>query len=612
MVKPMPFERESPPPPPSFRGADQASPIRGRSPVTTLEIVVVAALMAVLLSVRLAFLEADTPLEVQFHHLTDEGWWSQNARNHALFGRWIMDDHNPGLLAAPLYTLLLRAMYALTGPGLWSTRALAALCGWGTCVLVYFMTRKDNGWRTASIATLVIGLNFFMLTHNRVAFVESTQLFFLTAALLATVRASDHALWGIAGGALFAAAIGAKLSAIPMLVIPALYWGLHWWDARTGRTASAFRLASPIGFGLALGVVAGITLLFFVPPYAELVLAEMQNSMAINSMGQTRPWVTAVGMLGLYSRTLEPNGFLVLNAGLVGCCAAMAVQRCITHTDRRRTPTDRMMLCWLLGGVVVLVTQAYQPDRRFLFLLPPLAMFIAPAIRGGGIRFAARGNPEWGGHRWWCVAAGLPLALLAGLYFRALLIEPIMNLTQGMNWGEHPGLSPAAAGCAAWMALALLGVGGGVLLIRWWPRRTLRVPGLLVLGVCLAPDIARTALRAREITFTCRDAMCEIGALTDTLSANQRVATGELAHTFLMESTVFAYVTRRWDYARVSLNLDGWERFDPYMVFIQRGFDPLPGFNNQRFEHWQSFPICPDSSGSPRFHLDVYFKSLSE
>jgi hypothetical protein len=79
------------------------------------EIGFVLALLVIVLVPRLFRLSADPPLDFQTGYQPDEGAWAHNARQHVLFGRWVMEDHNPGLFAAPLYTLVLEGVYRLAG-----------------------------------------------------------------------------------------------------------------------------------------------------------------------------------------------------------------------------------------------------------------------------------------------------------------------------------------------------------------------------------------------------------------------------------------------------------------------------------------------------------------
>src|SRR5690606_20771611 len=135
-------------------------------------------------------------------------------RQHVVFGRWIMDEHNAGLMWSPLYSGALRAIYEFLGHGLWQTRTLAAASGVATCLLVYGFIRGLHGQRAALFAALLLASNFLWLSYNRVAFVESFQSALITASMLAVAASARQSWWALAGGVLFGLSILAKISAL--------------------------------------------------------------------------------------------------------------------------------------------------------------------------------------------------------------------------------------------------------------------------------------------------------------------------------------------------------------------------------------------------------------
>ena len=103
--------------------------MNGRRRIPWGEIARLAVLALVVVLPRVLFLDADPPGDLHVHFITDEGWWAHNARQQALFGRWIMDDHNPPLWSTPAYSFLLWLFYQALGVGLYQTRLLSGLAG---------------------------------------------------------------------------------------------------------------------------------------------------------------------------------------------------------------------------------------------------------------------------------------------------------------------------------------------------------------------------------------------------------------------------------------------------------------------------------------------------
>src|SRR5690606_34255215 len=156
------------------------------------------------------FLGADPPQDMHEHFFTDEAWWAHNARNHALFGRWIMDDHNPPLYGAPLYTAVLRGVYALLGTGLVPTRLLAAVSGALASVVLYLGLRARHPRGEALAPALLLGCSYFTISHSRVGLVESFQLLLIVTAAVGVRLAAERPAWGYLGGVGLVLALLAK------------------------------------------------------------------------------------------------------------------------------------------------------------------------------------------------------------------------------------------------------------------------------------------------------------------------------------------------------------------------------------------------------------------
>ena len=106
----------------SSSGAD-ARPRPARRWIAWLAIAVLAALL------RGLYPTADPPwratVGVVWH---DEGAWTHNARNRALWGTWRTDDWNP-LYVAPVFTGLEYAAFAALGVGTWQARLVPMTLG---------------------------------------------------------------------------------------------------------------------------------------------------------------------------------------------------------------------------------------------------------------------------------------------------------------------------------------------------------------------------------------------------------------------------------------------------------------------------------------------------
>ena len=93
------------------------------------ELIWLAALLLVVIVLRVFALGADPLRDTSGGFIDDWGDWVKNARLHFLWGRWIVDDANLGLYTAFAHTMALRGAYALIGEGL----AVPFKCGTTSC-----------------------------------------------------------------------------------------------------------------------------------------------------------------------------------------------------------------------------------------------------------------------------------------------------------------------------------------------------------------------------------------------------------------------------------------------------------------------------------------------
>src|SRR3954469_2424968 len=180
-------------------------------------------ILALAAFVRLTALEADPPPTLSSDFISDETWWAHNARNHALFGSWRLDDFNQGLFAAPLHTLFERASFAAGGVGLRQARMVSALAGLVNILLVGMLLLREDGFGAATAGMGILAVDYFMVLYDRSAFVEPLPTAFMTLSLfLATFRDRWRVGLILSGVAAVLACL-AKLNSVFFLVTP-LIW----------------------------------------------------------------------------------------------------------------------------------------------------------------------------------------------------------------------------------------------------------------------------------------------------------------------------------------------------------------------------------------------------
>jgi hypothetical protein len=154
------------------------------------------ALAAVLFALHFLHLSADFPNHspwVDWSKYTDEGWYSDAAVRHLLFGRWFVPgDFNPGI-ALPVWPALELFVFRVFGVSIVAARALT-LCVFGvTLVTLYRLIARHTRPRSgrsgpplaAAITVFLLSASPFLFVFDRLAILEPL-LICLTALSLLT------------------------------------------------------------------------------------------------------------------------------------------------------------------------------------------------------------------------------------------------------------------------------------------------------------------------------------------------------------------------------------------------------------------------------------------
>lgn len=504
------------------------------------------------LLLRLVALDANPSLEVFRGLLTDEGAWAHNARQAALFGRWVMDDHNPGLTIAPVYSAALRLGYALLGVDLFSTRLVAALSGVLLPLGVWAWVRRVAGRRTALLAGLLLTVGSFGLVHQRIATVEPLQTCLLLAAAAGVVHAAEgrRGARAAAAGAALALwlAIATKLTAVALApaILAFALWRRAAHDEAAGRGLPPRTWGPTLAFATTaaagLAVVAALAAAY--PDVTTELVGNLRSARAPHQAESLRLHLPGLAALGL-----PYSGFLRLCAPLLAVVVLFAAAR-IAH--RRRGPesaVEAFCWCWLVAVLGFVAVQAYQPDRRFLVALPPLAVLAALASRPGVLALPPREATS----RTRLAVAGALLGAGIGAY---------AHLALGSG-GRPDAAGPASRTLAAAVAL---GAAAGAALPGALPRRGVALPRpavALLLAAIFAVDGARIVREAASLGWGVRDTSRALAALSDGWAPEDRVMVGAEAYTYALETQLFAFTVRPDRPAGIPMNPDGWARHRP-------------------------------------------------
>ena len=320
-----------------------------------LAILILAAL------VRGMFPTADPPwnptVGVVWH---DEGAWTHNARNKALFGSWTADAWNP-LYIAPVFTALEFASFKAFGVGVWQARLVSEVLGWLSVLLLALGVKRIAGREAGLIAAALLATNYVYVMWNRAALMETPMTAFIVASWYCYTRAEDSPLWGWGAALCALAAFFTKASAAFFVAAIAIDTLVMLWLGR-GRAARTIMVAG-VAFGLAALAI------FVVPNWQEYRFYNWQMSVTrkpsytLGALVDRASWFPVLH--DLFTRMWFT--LLVALAGVLGLLVRW----------RHAAAGERLLGWWVVLGALELVLHDVGNERRFVFFIPALVALAA-------------------------------------------------------------------------------------------------------------------------------------------------------------------------------------------------------------------------------------------
>src|SRR4030095_13221653 len=339
---------------------------------------------------------------------------------------------------------------------------------------------------------------------------------------------------------------------------------VHRVAARRDDALPRFSLQAVAWFALGAGVTSLVVILVLVRPNWVSILGQLTIS-SRNVFGaeavEDRPRLVLFGWEGL-GMTL--NLFWSQCAVLLVAGGALLVSRLGKALPRRPDLVELLCWTWILVGLLSLAFQRYQPDRRFLFLLPPIAVLAWQAASEGALRVPSREEWRGPGADRHSMLLGAFLGAAVAFYAYPLLNHKIL---------PAPALSqtlPLETWAGGWVLTAGLVFGAvvGPVVRRVLPHSSHRLPGALCVMVCLVNDPLRFGMYIARPSYGGRDAARVLSQVTKDWSPSDRVVVGNSAYTLALETELFAFNIRRRDETGDYENLAGWNRFHPAIAVV--------------------------------------------
>ena len=340
--------------------------------------IAVAALLALAALLRGLFPLADPPwrasVGVVWH---DEGAWTHNARNKALYGAWVQDEWNP-VYIAPVFTGLEYASFAAFGVGLWQARLVSAVFGVLSILLLGLGVRRVAGNTAGACAAALAATNYVYVMYDRAAIMEGLMSALIVASWFCSTRAERQPAWGAGAGLMAALAFFTKAAAAFYVGALGLVAILEFMPpARSSQARNRATALWTLG-GLA-AAFAVIGALFVLPHWSDYRFYNWQVSVTrkpsydLASVIQRVTWFPVLH--DTFSRSWPELLLTLLGAWQIGA------------RWRTASISERLLLLWVAVGSLEMLVHDVGNERRFVFLLPAMAAFTAVALSRRSFEF---------------------------------------------------------------------------------------------------------------------------------------------------------------------------------------------------------------------------------
>jgi len=352
--------------------------------------VILLAVFIIFSGMRILFINADAPqdLSISAAIFTDEGFKTFAARNFHFFGDWRwspVDEYGNWFSQSPLGTLSYVLVFHLFGVSFASIRGLSVLYSIATMILFYFFVNRNYDRKTAFIALLLYGLNFFNAMSGRLGFFETHLNFYIMVSLFAVVEMLRKAkekkiitfifLFGVSALGITAQYhLKQNFLIIPLAMVPAIMI-----DILRRKNHSAL-LMRRVLFVILLSTV----LLYLLMGHLSNMQDTFSSMMTVNIFGNPighylpiRLFDPLPSMLGkgLY---LE---FIFLQPFTFALGIFYSIYAFYSFIENKTISIiEFYSASWLLFGFIFLTLLAYHPSRYYQLLSIPLALCAGRAL----------------------------------------------------------------------------------------------------------------------------------------------------------------------------------------------------------------------------------------
>jgi hypothetical protein len=325
--------------------------------------------------IRFAFLSADPPPDTHAHFFTDEGWKTRNARNKVLFDKWVMDDHN-NVRNSPLHHIGSYISFNLFGTGLTQARLVSAVSGSLTIIFLYLFVRRGWNRKGALLSTCLAGFSFVFTTYHRLALQETMIILFLVLTLYLWQKGKDNKWYYVFSGLSMTMAYLTKANGIVIApIIFVLYLFENYFQRKDKKGNDKFAIVYFIFGSIPLllfwHLISGY--LFGVSSFANPMRYSGQLSSSSFELLRNIAIFPTSPIFGQTPILVTLSLIFILH---ILCSVKNSPRSLLANLSSLEFTT----ISWFIVGSVFIAVMHFQPDRRYIILIPPMSILAAKVL----------------------------------------------------------------------------------------------------------------------------------------------------------------------------------------------------------------------------------------
>jgi len=329
------------------------------------------ALFAFLWIIRLLVLGSDSQLGMISYIPVDIGYYAHNARNKALFGKWLMDDYNL-IFATPLYSYFTYLSFKIFGVGFWQINLVSAVSGCFTLIFVYRIAKeitKDK--KFAVIATFIYGVNNIIVGYNRAGLTESLMFLFISGSLYFWLIGKHNRIYYFISALCLVCGWLSKSYGLAYILV---IIGFFVYEARMKLIKNPIKIAIWFTSPLILSFIT--YLLVLVLPHYEEWKATNATLISVNvahTFGQVI--MNFIGFV-INQYTLIIGNLTILTPLFIFCVVIYLLNKTNKSSSFRLSSIERYSIIWIVLACLPFAHANPMVARRFIILVIPISMLI--------------------------------------------------------------------------------------------------------------------------------------------------------------------------------------------------------------------------------------------